>query len=178
MIGMRSKKTKEIENELKPRAMKSPIQSRLLTKWDKRFCDLAKFVSKWSKDPNAKVGAVIVSRRGGDVSIGYNGFPMGVEDSLERLQSKKMKLDLIVHAEVNAIIAAGSRSERATLYVWGKPVCARCAGPIIQAGIARVVALNPESEKSTRWRALGKKAVAMFKEAEVEVDFYAVKNEK
>ncbi|PAJ91175.1 hypothetical protein CJO69_28670 [Burkholderia ubonensis] len=52
-----------------------------MNKWDSRFCELAKFVSEWSKDPNAKVGAVVFANRGGDVSIGYNGFPMGVEDS-------------------------------------------------------------------------------------------------
>ena len=43
-------------------------------KRDKRFCKLAMFVSKWSKNLNAKVGAVAFSRRGGDISIGYNGF--------------------------------------------------------------------------------------------------------
>ncbi|MCX8520243.1 MAG: deaminase, partial [Rhodoferax sp.] len=105
-----------------------------MDKWDVRFCELAKFVSEWSKDPSAKVGAVVFSKRGGDVSIGYNGFPMGVEDSAERLEDQEMKLELVVHAEQNALIAAGSRSAGSTLYVWGKPICARCAGSIIQAG--------------------------------------------
>jgi len=146
-----------------------------MTKWDRRFCELAKFVSEWSKDPNAKVGAVLVSKRGGDVSIGYNGFPMGVEDSVERLQNKKLKLELIVHAEQNAIIAAGSRSEGATLYVWGKPICARCAGSIIQAGVKRIVALSPESvEKKSKWHKTGQYALQMFAEAGVEVDFYVL----
>jgi dCMP deaminase len=149
-----------------------------MEKWDRRFCDLAKFVSEWSKDPRAKVGAVLVSRRGGDVTIGYNGFPMGVEDSVERLQDKDMKLKLIVHAEQNAIIAAGLRSEGATLFVWGKPICARCAGSIIQAGVKRVVALNPESEKEeSEWRIQGELALQMFKETGVEVDFYVKENE-
>ena len=118
------------------------IQSKPMDKWDRRFCDLARFVSEWSKDPNAKVGAVVYAKRGGDVAIGYNGFPMGVEDSVDRLGNRDKKLEFIVHAELNAIIAAGSRSEGATLYVWGKPICARCAGSIIQAGIKRVVALS------------------------------------
>jgi dCMP deaminase len=146
-----------------------------MAKWDRRFCDLARFVSEWSKDPRAKVGAVVFARRGGDVSIGYNGFPMDVEDSVERLENRAKKLEFIVHAEQNAIIAAGSRSQGATLYVWGKPVCARCAGSIIQAGIKRVVALCPQSVASdSDWRESGAYAREMFTEAGVEVAFYVV----
>ncbi|WP_425311403.1 dCMP deaminase family protein [Methylomonas methanica] len=105
-----------------------------MQKWDERFCELAEYISEWSKDPNAKVGAVIFSKKGGNISIGYNGFPMGVEDSAERLTDKDIKLELVVHAEVNALIAAGDRAQGSTIYVWGKPICSRCAGPIIQAG--------------------------------------------
>jgi dCMP deaminase len=153
------------------------IQSKPMDKWDKRYCELAKFISEWSKD-KAKVGAVVFSNKGGDVSIGYNGFPMGVEDSAKRLQHKKTKRKLTVHAEQNAIIASGDRSEGSTLYVWGKPICASCAGSIIQAGVKRVVALSPESEKPrTKWRIEGKTAFQMFTEAGVKVDFYVIENE-
>jgi len=34
-----------------------------MNKWDQRFCELAKYISKWSKDPNAKVGAVLFSKK-------------------------------------------------------------------------------------------------------------------
>lgn len=150
-----------------------------MAKWDRRFCDLARFVSEWSKDPNAKVGAVVFANRGGDLAIGYNGFPMGVEDSVDRLENKAKKWEFIVHAEQNAIIAAGSRSEGATLFVWGKPICARCAGSIIQAGIKRVVALNPKSLPSdSNCRETGIYADEMFTEAGVEVDFYDIENEE
>jgi dCMP deaminase len=146
-----------------------------MDKWDQRFCELAKFASEWSKDPNAKVGAVVFTRRGGNISIGYNGFPMGVEDSAERLEDKEIKLELIVHAEQNALVAAGSRARGATLYVWGKPICARCAGPIIQAGIERVVALSPDSVNvDSAWQKTGKFAHQMFVEAGVKVDFFNV----
>ena len=151
------------------------LDSKPMRKWDARFCELAKFVSEWSKDPNAKVGAVVFSKRGGDVSIGYNGFPMGVEDSAERLEDQEVKLELVVHAEQNALIAASSRTTGSTLYVWGKPVCARCAGSIIQAGVKRVVALNPDSvKKESKWHKTGKVAHQIFLEAGVEVDFYSV----
>ncbi len=151
------------------------LDSKPTDKWDSRFCELAKFVSEWSKDSNAKVGAVVFTKRGGDISIGYNGFPMGVEDSAERLEDQNIKLELVVHAEQNSLIAAGSRSTGSTLYIWGKPVCARCAGSIIQAGVKRVVALNPDSvEKKSKWHETGKVAHQIFREAGVEVDFYSV----
>jgi dCMP deaminase len=147
----------------------------LMSKWDHRFCELAKFVSEWSKDPKAKVGAVVVAKRGGDVSIGYNGFPIGVEDSAERLTDGELKRELIVHAEQNALIAAGNRAEGATLYVWGKPICARCAGSIIQAGVRRIVALSPDAvEKDSKWRQSGEYAKQMFTEAGIEFDFYEI----
>ena len=150
------------------------IKSKPMAKWDKRFCELAEFVAEWSKDPAAKVGAVVFSRRGGDISIGCNGFPMGVEDSAERLQDPAVKLELVVHAEQNALIAAGSRTTGSTLYVWGKPVCARCAGSIIQAGVRRVVAPSPELlEADSKWRTSGMYANQMFVEAGLQVDFYA-----
>lgn len=148
-----------------------------MSKWDQRFCELAHFVSGWSKDPKAKVGAVLFSKRGGDITVGYNGFPMGVEDSAERLSNKEIKLEMVVHAEVNAIVAAGLRAQGATLYVWGKPICARCAGPIIQSGIERVVALSPDSDDG-KWRESGEVACQMFGEAEIAVDFYVVEEEQ
>lgn len=139
-------------------------------KWDTRLCELAKFVSEWSKDPNAKVGAVVFSTRGGDISVGYNGFPMGVEDSADRLEDKEIKLELIVHAEQTALIAAGSRAQGGTVYVWGKPACARCEGAIIQPGIKRVVAPSPESAgPESGWHKTGKFAEQMFTDAGVEV---------
>jgi dCMP deaminase len=154
------------------------IKSRAMEKWDLRFCELAKFVSEWSKDPNAKVGAVVFAKRGGDIAIGYNGFPMGVEDSAERLDDQEVKLELVVHAEQNALIAAGSRTQGSTVYVWGKPICARCAGAIIQAGVKRVVALTPEGgDPASKWVRSGKFAAQMFEEAGIETDFYVIEGE-
>ncbi len=154
------------------------IQSKPMSKWDRRFCELAKYVSEWSKDQDAKVGAVVFSKRGGEISIGYNGFPMGVEDSAERLTDTAVKLELVVHAEVNALIAAGARSAGSVLYVWGKPICARCAGPIIQSGVKRIVALSPDSvPESSKWHQTGKYAYEMFREAGIEIDLYTIVND-
>lgn len=155
--------------------MQFDVKSKPMEKWDCRFVELSKFVSEWSKDPSAKVGAVVVAKRGGAVSLGYNGFPMGVEDSAERLKDTETKLELVVHAEQNALIAAGPKAEGATIYVWGKPVCARCAGAIIQAGIKRVVAVSPDSvDTESKWHKTGKLSLEMFKETGIQVDFFTL----
>jgi len=152
--------------------MRLENEVKAMTKWDRRFCELSQFIAAWSKD-HAKVGAVVVSKRGAAVGLGYNGFPIGVEDSTERLENDEIKLDMIIHAEQNAIINAGSKTEGGTLYVWGKPICSRCAGFIIQSGIKRVVAMNPMSVDSTsKWLPTGRRAIEMFEETGIDVCFY------
>ena len=135
-----------------------------LEKWDQRFLDIARLASKWSKDPKAKVGAVVVDTQGQVAGVGYNGFPKLVEDSAERLQDVETKLELVVHAEVNAILGAGQRARGGTLYVFGKPICARCAGSVIQAGIKRVVATAPKQGTTSKWDKSGKLACEMMNE--------------
>jgi dCMP deaminase len=136
-------------------------------KWDQRYLELAALGAGWSKDPRAGVGAVVV-RNNRVVAIGFNGFPSEVLDREERLQDKETKLQMTVHAEINALIAAGKDSDGATIYVHGKPVCARCAGSIIQAGVRRVVAEHPEENKESSWHKLGRIALEMFAEAGVQ----------
>lgn len=150
-----------------------PRKKKPISKWDQRFIDLAEFISGWSKDPNSKVGAVVVTNEGGAIALGYNGFPAGIEDD-ERLDNKDLKLDMIIHAEQNALLIAGSRAKGASLYVWGKPICARCAVLIIQAGIERIIASNPEDEinKNSSWYKSGVLAVKMLKEVDMEMTLF------
>jgi dCMP deaminase len=166
MLRRRKKRSKLTSKRTKGRSRRSA------KKWDKRFWKLAKFVAEWSKDPKAKIGAVLTTKTGGAIALGYNGLPVGVEDSAERLTNTKIKLDMIIHAEQNALVIAGQNARGATLYVRSKPICARCAGLIIQAGVARVVALDPEkSDKTSKWRQTGMRAVEMLREAGVDVEF-------
>ncbi|MGI9503513.1 MAG: deoxycytidylate deaminase [Geminicoccaceae bacterium] len=139
------------------------------TDWDTRYLDMARLVSTWSKDLKAKVGAVIV-RKNRVVATGFNGLPSDVLDSEMRLSDQEMKLNMTVHAEENALLVAGNDAEGACIYVYGKPVCCRCAGSIIQAGIRRVVAMPPDSKNldpKSKWYNLGIIARDMFGEAEV-----------
>lgn len=136
-------------------------------KWDLRYLEMAKLVSSWSKDPSTKTGAVIVSPDGFVVSVGYNGFPRGVEDSDVRLNDRELKYKLTVHCERNAIISAHRDLTGCTLYTWPFMSCAPCAGMVVQAGIRRCVAPVNDAE---RWVADFKISKEMFAETGVAVD--------
>ena len=48
--------------------------------WDEYFMGVAVLSAKRSKDPSTQVGACIVNSEKKIVGIGYNGFPVGIND--------------------------------------------------------------------------------------------------
>lgn len=144
----------------------------LKLKWSKRYLEIAKDVSMWSKDPNKKIGALIVNKNGNIVSQGYNGFPRKIKDD-DRYNNKELKNSLVVHAEVNAILNAlynGAKVKNCSIFVHGLPVCHECAKVIIQSGIKNVVFNTPLNTRST-WYTSNILALKMFIESNVKV-FY------
>lgn len=107
-------------------------------KWDDKYMSLASHVAQWSKDPSTKVGAVVVSERNTVASLGYNGFPRGVDDARNRYDDRERKYELVVHAEANAILSASRDVTNHTLYTTLAP-CNECMKLVIQSGIKRVV---------------------------------------
>ena len=138
------------------------------TNWDNRFLDMAKLVSTWSKDPSTKVGAVIVDPSNRLISVGYNGFPKGVTDN-ERLLDRDKKYDIIVHAEVNAILFSNKTLDGCTMYTSPFQPCPRCAGLIIQSGIRRVVSIV---NSNPRWVEDFSTAKQLLLEAKIRLDIY------
>ena len=139
-----------------------------MTDWDKRFLNLAKHISKWSKDPSTQVGCVVVGPDREIRSTGFNGLPRGIEDNDERLNDREIKYPLICHAEENAIMHAariGISLKGCTAYVtW--PPCTRCARSLIQAGISTIT--YPENtEIPERWMADFNLSLNMLKEANI-----------
>lgn len=103
-----------------------------------------------SKDPSTQVGACIMNNDNKQVSVGYNGLPMGMNDDEFPWNSPGEKTGNIfttknpwvVHAERNAILNShGQDLEGTTIYVTLFP-CNECAKSIIQAGIKKVVYLR------------------------------------
>lgn len=138
------------------------------TDWDRRFLELARHVSTWSKDPSTKVGAIIVRDRHVKAT-GYNGFPKGISDD-ERLDDREQKYPRVVHAEVNACIQAGHEARGATMYMFfpgGGPPCIECTKVVITSGITRLVIAK--GEKCERWHDNQEVGGQILREAGVEI---------
>ncbi len=108
--------------------------------WDEFYLTMTDAIALRSKDMSTKVGAVIVKDRA-ILSMGYNGMPRGVDDSVLDRHRRPMKYLWTDHAERNAIYNAarlGVSTLGATMYTQGPP-CAPCASAVIQAGIVRFV---------------------------------------
>lgn len=143
-------------------------------KWDKRFMEMTKLISTWSKDPSTKIGAIIVNDDRRILATGYNGFPRGIQDTEERLNNRKEKYPRIIHAEMNALMNAlynGVSIKDSTLYVYGLPVCSECTKSVIQAGIKRVVIPNYASVPLTWQQQWDDISEPMFKESGVQITY-------
>lgn len=101
------------------------------------WLNIAKEVSKLSKDPSTKVGAVIVSKDNRKFSIGYNGFAKGYPDSKEVWNAKEQKHLRVIHAEENAIINCPFDTVGCKIYITISP-CHRCIPRLINAGMESV----------------------------------------
>ncbi len=144
------------------------------TKWTKRYLNIAKNVSTWSKDPSSKIGAVAISPKGQLLSTGYNGFPRGIEDTEARLTDREQKYKLVVHAEMNAIYNAtynGVSLDGSTMYVYGLPSCSNCALGIISVGVKHVVMQDADPDNA-RWKESVQLSLDLFDEAGVTWEFY------
>jgi len=135
-----------------------------VTDWHKRFLDLCEHVATWSKDPSTKLGSVIVDNKKRIVSVGYNGFPRGVNDRYDRYDDRPTKYLFVAHAERNALDNAPMMVDNCTMYVTLLP-CNECAKSIIQKGITTVVTYPPEREDVFNWNI----TLRMFDEAGVDV---------
>ena len=94
-------------------------------KWDQRFIEMAQLVASWSKDPSTQAGAVITNGKS-VVSLGFNGFPAGTDDSPEMYTNRERKYRRVIHAEKNAMAFARCHLTGCTIYVTHAP-CSPCA---------------------------------------------------
>ena len=97
------------------------------------------------------------------VSMGYNGFPQGVDDD-ERLKDREAKYKRIVHAEMNALLFSSRPVVDCRIYTYPFMPCPRCAGPIVQSGINMVISPRNTNE---RWSADFDISREIFEEAGV-----------
>lgn len=133
--------------------------------WDELFIRQAMLIAEKSKDPSTKVGCVIVGNDNAVLSMGFNGFPRGVEEVKEQVSQvedypifvtdrkliedrweRPAKYSWVEHAERNAIYNAarhGIKLAGTRAYLnWEPQPCADCCRALIQAGIVEIIGPN------------------------------------
>lgn len=146
--------------------------------WDEYFMGIAKLSGKRSKDPSSQVGACIVDNNKRIVSIGYNGFPNGIDDDIcpwEREGSfLETKYAYVCHSEVNAILNSKTPNlDNCSIYVTLFP-CNECAKIIIQSGIKKVIYFEDKYADTD----VVKASKMMFDLAKIEYTQYTKTNKK
>lgn len=109
--------------------------------WKETFIDVAKVISKRSKDPHTKVGAVLV-KNNCIIGTGYNGDPRNFRYEFNWNTSEKY--DYVIHAEMNALANAcynGCQVKDSEIYLTLSP-CNKCILQLIQFGVKKVYYLT------------------------------------
>jgi dCMP deaminase len=147
-------------------------QNERILKWDLRYLRMIKNeICTWSKDPSTQVGSVIVRDTNKFVSLGYNGYASSDEDDTS-LDNREEKYERVIHAEINAILFSKRDLTGCTLYVWPLAPCSRCAGPIAQVGIKRVVSVTPVASVQEKWIKSMQHTYKIFKNAGIDFVLY------
>lgn len=119
--------------------------------WDEYFMLQAMMASFRSKDPSTKVGSVLVDEDNHQISMGYNGFIAGIDET--KLPWTKdtdgglvnTKYGYVVHAEANAILHSPRSLKGSRCYVTLFP-CNECAKLIASKKVAEVIYLSDKHQ--------------------------------
>lgn len=104
-----------------------------------------------SKDPATKVGAVFVDEKRHQITMGYNGFVAGIDETKlpwgkdKSVSLEYQKYGYVVHAEANAILHAPRSLAQSTAYVTLFP-CHECAKLLASVKVKEVVYLQNKHE--------------------------------
>lgn len=98
--------------------------------------------ARTSRDPSTQNGAVVFTYDDIEIGRGWNRPPSGLDIQPAVLKDRTARLDLMAHAEHNAILSAlhkdSYRIEGGTIVCpWA--ACVPCARLIIEVGIIRVI---------------------------------------
>lgn len=119
--------------------MEYNLNSRKRVSWDEYFMNIADVVKSRSMDPKTQVGAVLVSLKDNRIiSTGYNSVCAGMDDSLINWTNREYIRQIVIHAEMNAILYAQSKFEDAILYSTLSP-CKDCIKLLSATKIRKIV---------------------------------------
>ena len=140
-----------------------------------KYLAVAQAIGQLSKDNSTKVGALIVGKGGEFLASGWNGAPRGcrADEPGDDRGIRPEKYFWFSHAEANAITNAarvGTPLDGSSIIVTHFP-CMDCARAIVQAGIVKVIAPEPEYEFAMRWRDHIDRSKRLFHECGVKLEY-------
>lgn len=140
----------------------------------KKYYELAKYNAElFSKDPDTKVGTILLSQDFGRVlTTGVNGFCRKMKDDIHERWKRPDKYIRIIHSELNALLNAariGISVENSIAIVTMFP-CKECSKALIQAGVSKIYSLKPDFD-NPRWGEDFKLSLEMFNEVGLEVEY-------
>ena len=150
------------------------------TKAIKYYNQAVNFANEFSKDPSTKVGAIFIYPGTMQIlSMGYNGMPRGIDETISDRWNRPQKYKWTEHAERNAIYnaAQSGTSLRDSICISTLSPCADCARGIIQSGCKMVITYDDNDlakdnpEVVARWQSDCDMSLIMFKEAGIQVMF-------
>jgi dCMP deaminase len=138
-----------------------------------RMFALADTIAEWSRNRGTHVGAVLFAGKGEAVmTTAVNKLPFGMDDDRPELHSGPLKGLVWEHAERGTIFAAarhGIKTHGLGMAVNWFP-CAECARAIVEAGIAELIANEPDWTNE-KWNASWLAAKDILESAKVRVTF-------
>ena len=119
--------------------------------WDEYFMLQAMVASFKSKDPTTKVGAVFVDQQQHQITMGYNGFVAGLDETQlpwgkeGSVGLEHQKYGYVVHAEANAILHSPRPLSNSRVYATLFP-CHECAKLIASCKVSEVIYLSDKDQ--------------------------------
>ncbi len=129
------------------------IEAKSKLNWDEYFMLQAMIAAFKSKDPATKVGSVFVDKNNHQITMGYNGFIAGIDETKlpwgkdQSVGLEHQKYGYVVHSEANAILHASRSLEGARAYVTLFP-CHECAKLIASSKVKEVIYLSDKHRAS------------------------------
>jgi dCMP deaminase len=137
-----------------------------------KYYELAtSFANIFSKDPATKVGTIILAPDSYQVlTMGYNGMPRGIDETIEERWDRPQKYSWVEHAERNAIANASRHGTplKDSIAIITMFPCAECTRMLIQSGVQTVVTKKPDFS-SRNWGLSFQYSITMLQEAKINI---------
>lgn len=137
-----------------------------------KYYKLARYTANtFSKDPSTKVGCILLKPGSLQIlSIGYNGFPRGVNEQDTTRWERPIKYSFVEHSERNCLYNAcrsGTCTDNSIAITTLFPCC-DCCRALIQAGVKTIITHTPDYN-NPQWGRDFKISEIMLEEAGVHV---------